>query len=114
MWRPRDNYVPLNAARSAREAFAKKEFGVRLTELPNQRHDYQARAALINEKAWEFFRQHALSSDPTALRFVGPNRHAWLRETARSTSPEFKLPLKQTLLFANTSLILTSEESLRC
>jgi predicted esterase len=64
-----DNYVPLNAARSARDTLAKNEFVVRLTELPNQTHDYKARATLVNEKAWEFFRQHELRSDPQITSF---------------------------------------------
>jgi predicted esterase len=59
-----DEYVPLNVARSARDALAKLEFAVRLTELPNQTHDYDRRAVSINEKAWEFFRQYELPSDP--------------------------------------------------
>lgn len=60
----RDEYVPLNVARSARDTLAKNGFVVRLTELPNQTHDYQARAVFINEKAWEFFRERELPSDP--------------------------------------------------
>src|SRR5262245_55204026 len=60
----RDQYFSLKSVRATRDALTASGFPVELTEMPNHDHWYYDLAPKINEAAWQFLRQHELSSEP--------------------------------------------------
>ncbi|MDX6405146.1 MAG: polyhydroxybutyrate depolymerase [Blastocatellia bacterium] len=66
-----DPYFSLRDVRATREAFRSKGFTVEVTEMPGHNHWYYDLAPSINASAWEFLKQHELTSDPQYSPYVG-------------------------------------------
>ena len=60
----KDPFVPLDAVRATREMLNAQGFKTELTEMPGHDHWYYDLAPKINLSAWEFLKQHELSTDP--------------------------------------------------
>jgi dipeptidyl aminopeptidase/acylaminoacyl peptidase len=60
----RDRLFPLEDVRRTRDDLNRQGFSVELTEIPGHDHWYYDLAPKINQKAWEFLKQHELSEDP--------------------------------------------------
>ncbi|MEA2959899.1 MAG: polyhydroxybutyrate depolymerase, partial [Alphaproteobacteria bacterium] len=66
-----DPYFSLQDVRATREAFRSKGFTVEVTEMPGHNHWYYDLAPSINASAWEFLKQHELTSDPQYSPYIG-------------------------------------------
>ena len=57
----RDPLFPVDVVRATRDAYSKRGFPVELNEIPGHDHNYYARSADIDAKAWAFLKQHRLA-----------------------------------------------------
>lgn len=60
----RDPLYPLDVVRATTDALKARGIPVELTEIPGHDHNYYARAAEINRKAWEFLKRYQLPAQP--------------------------------------------------
>jgi pimeloyl-ACP methyl ester carboxylesterase len=59
-----DQFFPLKAVRSTRDALKGVGFTVDLIEIPNHDHWYYDSAAKFNQTAWEFLKKYELDREP--------------------------------------------------
>lgn len=60
----KDPGYPLADVRATRDMLNARGFSVQLTEIPNHDHNYYVIAKEVNNGAWDFLKQHTLSSEP--------------------------------------------------
>jgi predicted esterase len=65
----KDPYFPVAEVRKTRDALVADGMTAEVTEIPGHNHDYYARSRSINESAWKFMSEHALSSEPKYTRY---------------------------------------------
>lgn len=68
-----DPLFPLSVVRETRDAFAKREFVVELTEIKGLNHNYYSRSKEINEKAWDFLKKYQLESEQKYKKYQFKN-----------------------------------------
>lgn len=64
-----DPFFPLAAVRATRDALVQRRIAVELTEIKGHAHDYYSRSSEINNAAWAFLKQHALTADPVFTKY---------------------------------------------
>ena len=64
-----DEFFPVKAVRTTRDALKEKGFTVDLIEIPNHDHWYYDQAAKFNQTAWQFLKQYELDKDPIYQKY---------------------------------------------
>jgi poly(3-hydroxybutyrate) depolymerase len=66
----RDRSFPLEKVRATRDELARRNFEVKLMEMPRHDHDYYGVAHSVNEEIWTFLKTHALEAKPAFAAYA--------------------------------------------
>lgn len=64
-----DDYFPVKAIRTTRDALNAAGFSIELVEMPGHDHWYYDLAPKINKAAWDFLKKYELDSDPKYQKY---------------------------------------------
>lgn len=60
----KDPLFPVADVRQTRDMLTSRGFNVEMNEIKDHTHDYSRRSVEINQRIWNFFKQHRLDNDP--------------------------------------------------